>query len=116
VKRLLALFLTLMTLRCGYGSPENNMGPGMVVQVDELSPNAAIAGGSGFLLTVNGSGFSMNSAVYWNSTPLITRFIAGRQLVAGVPAFEVANPGKVRVFVLTNGATSNTMTFNVKTN
>lgn len=111
MKLTVVLLLTLMTLGCGYGSKYNMMGT--TVQMSELSPQSANAGEAGFMLTVNGSGFSMNSMVYWNSMPLTTRFISGNQLVAGVPAFQVAMPGAVQVYVYSNGMASNVMNFTV---
>ena len=105
------LLLTLMTLGCGYGSMNNYMNGAS--RVTMLAPASASAGGGGFMLTVNGSGFSMNSVVYWNSTPMTTTFVTGNQVVATIPGLEVASRGTARVYVLSNGMTSNTVNFSV---
>ena len=112
MKYIWVFLLTLASFGCGYGSMYQ---PTMAVRMTDLSPNTVTAGGPGFLLTVNGSGFSMNSVVYWGSTPLMTRFIGGNQLVAEVPAFQVMSRGTIQVYVLSsNNMISNTMNFTVK--
>jgi hypothetical protein len=45
---------------------------------------------------------------------LSTTFISGNQLVAGIPAAELAMPATVQVYVNSNGMASNMMTFTVK--
>jgi len=70
-----------------------------------LTPPGATVGGSGFPLTVNGSGFQVGALVYWNGAPLLTNFTDANHLIATVPfnliAFSgtasvtVANPGPV---------------------
>jgi hypothetical protein len=114
MKLICVLLLTVVALGCGYGSMHNyNTMTGTSVQMSQLVPNAANAGTAGFMLTVNGSGFSSNSMVYWNSMALSTRFVSGNQLVAGVPASEVAMPATVQVYVNSNGMASNMMKFTV---
>jgi hypothetical protein len=78
-----------------------------------LFPNVTNSGTAGFMLTVNGSGFSSNSVVYWNSMALDTKFVSGNQLIASVPASEVAMPAMVQVYVNSNGMASNMMQFTV---
>ena len=108
MKLVIVLLLTFVTLGCGYGSMHNyNTMTNSAVQMSQIMPNAVMAGASGFMLTVNGSGFSSNSVVYWNSTPLSTQFVSGNQLVAGVPAAEVAMPATVQVYVSSGGMASN---------
>jgi hypothetical protein len=116
MKIVCVLLLTLVALGCGYGSSMRNynMTTGTAVQMSQIVPNTATAGTAGFMLTVNGSGFSSNSAVYWNSTALSTRFVSGNQLIAGVPTSELAMPATVQVYVNSNGMASNMMMFTVK--
>lgn len=79
-----------------------------------LSPNSATAGGSGFTLTVNGSGFVSGSAVQWSGTTLSTGFISGNQVSAFVPATLIAVPGTAVVSVVNpGGINSNTLTFTI---
>jgi hypothetical protein len=116
MKLVFALLLTLVALGCGYGSSMHNYNTpaGTAVQMSQIVPNSATAGTAGFMLTVNGSGFSGNSVVYWNSMALGTTFISGNQVVAAVPASEIAMPAAVQVYVNSNGMASNMMTFMVK--
>ena len=51
-----------------------------------LSPNAAIAGGAPYTLTVNGSGFASVATVMWNGTALTTTFGSATELAASAPA------------------------------
>jgi hypothetical protein len=109
------LLLTVASLGCGYGSMHNyNMMTGTAAQMSQIAPTSTTAGGSGFMLTVNGSGFASNSVVYWNSMALGTKFVSGNQLLANVPASEVAMPATVQVYVNSNGMASNRMNFMVK--
>jgi len=82
-----------------------------------LSPNAAIAGGPAFTLTVNGSGFLTGSSVQWNGMAIPTTFVDATRLTAivsgellrasGSAAVTVTNPG---------GAISNPIPFVITTN
>jgi trimeric autotransporter adhesin len=115
MKIVCVLLLTLASLGCGYGSMHNyNMTTGTSVQMSQIVPNSATAGVAGFMLTVNGSGFTSSSVVYWNSMALSTQYVSGSQLVAGVPASEVASPTTVQVYVNSNGMVSNMMKFTVQ--
>jgi hypothetical protein len=64
-----------------------------------LSPAFGSAGGSAFILTVGGSGFTSASVVEWGSTPLSTQFVSGSQLTAQVPASAITSAGAVTVTV-----------------
>jgi IPT/TIG domain len=64
-----------------------------------LSPSTAPAGGSGFTLTVNGSGFASAAFVVWNGKPLKTTVVNGGQLTATVEANLIATPGTAQVAV-----------------
>lgn len=110
------LLLTVVALGCGYGTMHNynNTMTGTAVQMSQIVPSSQTAGAAGFMLTVNGSGFASNAVVYWNSTALSTTFLSGKQLVAGVPASDVAMPSMAQVYVNSNGMASNRMTFTVK--
>lgn len=115
MKFVCVLLFTVVSLGCGYGSMHNynNTMTGTSVQMSQIVPNAATSGAAGFMLTVNGNGFSSNSVVYWNSMPLSTRFVSANQLIAGVPASEVAMPAAVQVYVSSSGMASNMMQFTV---
>lgn len=67
--------------------------------ITSVSPAAATAGGSQFVLTVNGDHFLRDSVVKWSGSPLVTTFVNSHQLLAAVTAADIAQPGTVLVFV-----------------
>jgi hypothetical protein len=84
--------------------------------LSSLSPAFTSMGGQGFTLTVNGAGFTAGSAVSWQATPLATQFVSGNQLVAQVPASDVATAGTSAITVQTpvsGGAESNVLQFEI---
>ena len=117
---LLTLF-TLFVLGCGgYGSNTSMGGGGTAAShIDALVPNTATAGSAAFTLTVNGSGFTGNSAVYWNTTGRATTFVTAKQLTAAISAADIATAGTIQVYVRTSGGAygggvnSNTVNFTV---
>jgi hypothetical protein len=79
-----------------------------------LSPNSATAGGPAFTLTVSGSGFAQNAAVYWNRTALVVSSGSATQLRASVPANLIANAGTASVTVVNpDGLSSGAMNFTI---
>jgi len=80
--------------------------------ISTQTPNAAVAGGSAFALTVNGTGFVATSQVQWNGTTLSTSYGSATQLTASVPASLIANAGTANITVSNpGGAVSNTLVF-----
>lgn len=73
--------------------------------VSGISPASAVAGGPGFTLTVNGSGFvqasqnSPGSQVTFNLVPAATTFVSATQLTAFILASEISVPGNPYVIV-----------------
>ncbi|HXQ25633.1 MAG TPA: hypothetical protein VN822_04420 [Candidatus Acidoferrales bacterium] len=69
-----------------------------------LSPASATAGGAGFTLTVNGTGFAQGDVVTWNGSQLITNIAAMNTTVATamVPADNIATAGTASVSVSTS--------------
>ena len=81
-----------------------------------LSPNSIPAGGSGFRLTANGTGFTSNSILGWNGEGRATTLVSGTQLSAEIPAADIATPGMARVTVFDvslGGGTSPPVTFTI---
>jgi hypothetical protein len=64
-----------------------------------LSPASAIAGGSDFTLTVNGSGFIDGSVVEWNGSSRTTSYVSSVQLTAAILAADIASAGTASVTV-----------------
>jgi hypothetical protein len=84
--------------------------------ISSLSPTFVSAGSTGFTLTVNGSGFTTNSRVFWNLYALSTQYVSGTQLTAQVPAGDASTSGTTTITVQTpppGGGISNRLQFEV---
>jgi len=68
-----------------------------------LEPSSAVAGGPSFALKATGSGFVESSTVRWNGSDRPTEFVSGTELLASIPAQDIADIGEVRVMVFTPG-------------
>jgi hypothetical protein len=81
-----------------------------------LTPSSAAAGAADLEITVKGSGFVSSSVVEWNAVPLATAFLSGSQLVALIPAADLATSGSATVTVTNpapGGGTSSSLTFTI---
>jgi hypothetical protein len=81
-----------------------------------ISPSSATAGGSSFILTVNGSNFINGSTINWNGTALTTTSVSATQLTATVSTATIATAGTASVTVFTptpGGGTSSSATFTI---
>ena len=116
------LLLSLFILGCGGYGNNNSMSSGggtTASHIDALVPNTATAGGAAFMLTVNGSGFTSSSVVYWNGATRSTMFATAQQLTAQIPTSDIATAGMAQVYVRTTGGiygggtNSNTVSFTV---
>jgi hypothetical protein len=67
--------------------------------ISALAPGSAIAGSSGFTLTVNGSAFDSHSTVQFNGNSLATTFVSTSKLTATVGASAIATPGTASITV-----------------
>lgn len=88
----------------------DNPVPGIV----SLVPNSAVAGGPGFTLTVNGSSLVNGAQVLWNGSALTTTFVSVSQVMASVPASDIAKAGTAQVSVSNpapGGGASGTLPF-----
>jgi hypothetical protein len=85
-----------------------------VPTISTLDPASVTAGGSAFLLTVNGTGFDSSSVVKWNSTALTTIYVNGTELQAAISADLIAAGGTVSVTVSGTGGTSSASSFIIK--
>lgn len=54
--------------------------------VSSIFPVTATVGGPAFSLSVKGSNFKSGAVVFFDQTPLVTRFVSATQLVADVPS------------------------------
>jgi hypothetical protein len=117
-KQICLCLLALMMASCGYGSRTYNPGMpgagGAPPMISMLSPSTVIAGTSALAMTVNGSNFGSDAVVYWNAQPMGTMFVSANQVVASIPASDVATVATVPVYVRTGGVNSNIMNFTVQ--
>ena len=110
---MLTMLLLTMAPGCGYSRPA----AGITSTITTLAPASATAGGVAFTLTVNGSGFSSTSAVYWNASLRTTAFASGSQVTAQITAADIATAATDTVYVRTSGGVygggtnSNTVNF-----
>jgi Tol biopolymer transport system component len=84
--------------------------------INSLSPRAALAGGPGFIMTLNGTNFSSGAQVQWNGNGRTTTFVSSSKLQAAVTAVDLATPGTNRVTVVNpapSGGTSGAAAFAV---
>ena len=115
--------LAMLAASCGYGSNYNSTNgtpPPATPNITSLAPGSASAGGQAFVLTVNGTGFASNSTIYWDSSSISTTFVNAQQIMATIPAGDIASSGTVSVFVknpgsgiYATGVNSNTETFTI---
>lgn len=90
----------------------NNPSP----SISSLSPSSTSAGGEDLQILVKGSGFAASSVVELDNTPLATSYLSASQLVAVIPAADIAAKGTSQVAVTTpapGGGLSKTLTFTV---
>jgi hypothetical protein len=83
-----------------------------------LVPDTVSPGGSGFAMTVNGTGFLPTSTVNFNRTALATTFVNQGQLTAAVPAAVIATAATASITVANptpGGGSSNAVFFPVAT-
>jgi hypothetical protein len=101
MKLSLVVLLAIVATGCGgYGS--NYRAPGAMTvasSISALSPSNTGAGAPSFTLTVNGSGFSANSMVFFNGVAQPTTFVSAAQITAMISASAVATTGTMPVYV-----------------
>jgi hypothetical protein len=86
------------------------------VAISSVSPTSAMAGGAGFTLTVNGSGFVAASTVKFNGVAKTTTFKSATQLSAAITAADIASAEVTNVTVTNpapGGGTSNAASFTI---
>lgn len=86
--------------------------------ITSLSPSSAVAGQTGFTLTVNGSNFVSNSIVQWSGSDRPTQFNTATQISATISQADVSAAGPIPVTVKNPGTPdviSSPMNFTVAT-
>jgi photosystem II stability/assembly factor-like uncharacterized protein len=86
--------------------------------LSSINPSNIAEGDPGFLLQIFGSDFSVDSVARWNGADRSTTFISPTNLVAAIPATDIATAGLFDVTVFNpapGGGTSNVMQAEVLT-
>ncbi|HUJ83153.1 MAG TPA: IPT/TIG domain-containing protein, partial [Candidatus Acidoferrales bacterium] len=105
----LVLAAALLFASCGEGIA-NNPKP----KLTSLTPPSVSAGSPGFVLTVNGTGFSPQSVIFFNGSGIQSIFQSGSELTANISSSFIATPGNATIEVQTpqpGGGVSNQLTF-----
>lgn len=115
---LLGLSVSLFCLGCGGGSSSQTGGNGSsqtggdgggsttpTPTVTSISPTSVTAGSGDTKVTVNGTNFESSTTVTVGGTADVSTFVSSSQLVATVPASQLANAGHLQVIAL-NGSVS----------
>jgi outer membrane protein assembly factor BamB len=67
--------------------------------LSRISPSQVTAGGSDFMMTAVGAGFTSTSAIAWNGTTVPTTYLSSSILRAKVTAAQIATTGMVTITV-----------------
>jgi hypothetical protein len=81
--------------------------------ISSINPTSTATGSAAFTLTVNGSGFGVDSMVNFGSNTLAPSSINASQVTVSVPASLLTNTNTVQVTVTSGGVTSNSATFTI---
>jgi Leucine-rich repeat (LRR) protein len=71
-------------------------------EIQRLVPDTVDAGGAGFTLVVDGSGYVPGSTVEWNGQGKVTKYGSGGQLSAEIPASDIARAAESYSVVVRN--------------
>jgi len=77
--------------------------PLAALALSDISPSQVVVGGSPFMLSVVGTGFTSESSITWNGTSLTTTYVSSTLLWASVSAAQIANAGTVSIAVVRPG-------------
>jgi len=113
---LVVLLVSILGVVAGCSDDDNKKSKNPVPVLTSVSPTAAAAGGAGFTLTTNGTGFVSGSVVHWNGATRTTAFVSGTQLTAAIPASDLASAGTAQVTVVSptpGGGTSSPVAFTI---
>jgi hypothetical protein len=105
--------LVLFRTNLFYPSP----GPNPLPVAKSTNPSQVNSKGPNFLLTLYGSQLIQGAIVQWNGSDRTTRWVSSTQLIADIPASDIASPGTARVTVLNpppGGGKSGTVLLSIK--
>ena len=104
MKLLIVLFLTALSVGCGYSKHTTPVQPGTIPTIAQLVPNNANAGGPAFTFEVDGANFASQAGINFNGAAMNTTRVSAAKLTTMIPATAIMNKGTVPVTV-TNPAT-----------
>jgi len=110
------LLVSILGVVAGCGDNDDKKLKNPVPVLTSVSPTTAVAGGAGFTLTTNGTGFVPGSVVHWNAASRTTTFVTGSQLTAAIPASDIASAGTAQITVVSptpGGGTSASVAFTI---
>ena len=119
---LAALLVAVLSLSgCSGGSSGSNLGGNTAANnplpaISSLSPAAAQAGSTSFLLTVNGNNISPGAVVSWGGQSRTTNYVNASQVTATIEAADVVSVGTANVTVTNptpGGGTSGSLPFTI---
>jgi hypothetical protein len=97
-RRILGLFVVLLMVPVGALAQKSKL-----PVLSSISPTSTYAGGTSFILTVTGSGFTSGSVVQWNGGERTTKVVNSTQLQAQISSADIATAGTASVTVFTSG-------------
>src|SRR5579863_7786782 len=112
------LFCVFNVAGCGGGTssgpppPPPNPAP----TISSIAPSFATAGSGDTQVKISGSGFITSSTAQWNGTAISSTLVSGTELMATVPAADLAGSSASSISVenpAPGGGTSTAITFNV---
>ncbi len=110
------LLVSILGVVAGCSDNDDKKSKNPVPVLTSVSPTTAVAGGAGFALTTNGTGFVPGSVVHWNAASRTTTFVTGSQLTATIPASDIASAGTAQITVVSptpGGGTSASVAFTI---
>ena len=94
-------------LACG-GGASGGKPAGTVPAIGSISPASAVAGATGFTLTVTGINFFSDAVVCWNGSALATTYVSATRLAAVVDSGRLTAGAAVIVTVVNPGSSGGT--------
>jgi IPT/TIG domain len=81
--------------------------------ITSINPATVTAGGTGFTLTINGSGFASGASALWNGSALTTNVLSASEIQALVPAIDISAAGSAQISVKSGNVTSSPVTLTI---
>jgi hypothetical protein len=103
MRLLIVVFLTLISVGCGYSKSTMPAQPGTMPAIAQLNPSSVIAGSSSFAFEVDGTNFGSAAVINFNGASQTTTRVSAAKLMTTIPASAIMNAGTVPVTVTNPG-------------